>query len=53
MSRTKANSERIFDVIKRPIVTEKSAIATQNNKYTFEVLRSATKVEIKQAVEGS
>ena len=51
MSKIKQNKERLFDVIKRPIITEKSMTATTLNQYTFEVLMDATKVEIAQAVE--
>lgn len=42
----------IFDVIKRPVRTEKSDIVRrENNEYTFEVDRRANKIEIRQAVE--
>ena len=39
------------EVIIRPIVTEKSSDGIQSGKYTFEVNRNATKVEIAKAVE--
>ncbi len=51
MSTLKDNKERLYDVIKRPLVTEKSMNATQYNQYTFEVVKDATKNEIAQAVE--
>lgn len=51
MSNLKSNAERLYDVIKKPLITEKSTMGLANNKYTFEVLKDATKVEIKQAVE--
>ncbi len=41
----------LYDVIKRPIITEKSAALTEKSIYTFEVLIDANKVEIKKAVE--
>ena len=41
----------IYDVIRRPIVTERSVAAAQEKKYTFEVDRHANKIEIKEAVE--
>lgn len=53
MSRMKTNKERLFDIIKRPIVTEKSTNATTMNQYTFEVSKDATKVEIAQAIEAA
>ena len=46
-----SNKEKLYDVIKSPIITEKSMAATSLNKYTFDVRVDATKVEIKQAVE--
>ena len=42
---------KAFDIIQGPIITEKSMIATSLGKYTFEVQKDATKVEIAQAVE--
>ena len=39
------------EVIIRPIVTEKSSEGLQDGKYTFEVNKKATKVEIAKAVE--
>jgi large subunit ribosomal protein L23 len=44
--------KNIYDVLKRPIVTEKSTTQKETaNKVTFEVDRRANKIEIKQAVE--
>lgn len=51
MTNTNTNKERLYSVIKKPVITEKSMMATANNTYTFEVLKDATKVEIAQAVE--
>ena len=51
MSKDRTNVEKLYDVIKRPIITEKSMMATTLGKYTFEVNKDATKVEIAQAVE--
>ena len=51
MSKDRTNVEKLYDVIKRPIITEKSMMATTMGKYTFEVNMNATKVEIAQAVE--
>lgn len=41
----------LYDIIKRPIITEKSAQLAENLVYTFEVEKTANKVEIKKAVE--
>ena len=38
-------------VLIRPILTEKSVAKAAQRKYTFEVAKSANKVEIRQAVE--
>ncbi len=46
-----SSKEKLYDVIKSPIITEKSMTATSLNQYTFDVRVDATKVEIKQAVE--
>jgi large subunit ribosomal protein L23 len=41
------------DIIKRPVVTEKTNIQKEvHNQITFEVDRKANRVEIKQAVES-
>ncbi len=44
-------TEKLYDVIKRSLITEKSVAATENAQYTFEVKKDATKVEIAKAVE--
>jgi large subunit ribosomal protein L23 len=42
----------MYSIIKRPILTEKSTIARdEENKYFFEVDRRANKIEIAKAVE--
>ena len=39
------------DIIKRPIITEKSYQLMEDNKYTFEVDRKSNKLEVKLAVQ--
>lgn len=39
------------EIIKRPIITEKSMLLVEQNKYTFSVDKRANKVQIKKAVE--
>ena len=51
MSTSRTNKEKLFDLIKKPIITEKSVGATSENKYTFEVVKDASKTEIAQAIE--
>lgn len=41
----------LTEVIKRPILTEKSQRAVARNQYTFEVHRDATKRDVANAVE--
>ena len=41
----------VYDVIKRPIITEASMDRIADKKYTFEVAGDASKTEIAQAVE--
>ena len=42
---------RDYDIIKRPIITEQSMGQTEFKKYTFEVAKSANKIEIAKAIE--
>lgn len=41
----------VYDVIRKPIITEKTMGIMENKKYTFEVAQDANKIEIKNAVE--
>lgn len=43
--------KQAYEIIIRPIVTEKSMDLIEENKYTFKVLKKANKPEIKKAVE--
>ena len=45
------NKERIYEVLRRPLVTEKSTLLSANNQVVFEVSKDATKAEIKASVE--
>ncbi len=40
-----------YDVLIRPVVTEKSTIATDLGQYAFEVAMGANKMQVKDAVE--
>ncbi len=40
-----------FEVLRRPVVTEKVTRETDRGVYTFEVALNATKIQIKEAVE--
>lgn len=41
------------DIIIAPVITEKSMAERQNNVYTFKVVKNATKIEIKKAIEDA
>ena len=40
-----------FSILRKPVITEKTTFMHEEGKYTFEVDRRATKLQIKQAVE--
>ena len=44
--------ERLYEVIRHPVVTEKSTLGSEHNQVTFRVPLDASKPEIKAAVEG-
>ena len=41
----------LYDVIRRPVVTEKTNVMTVQNQYVFEVAPNSNKVKIKEAFE--
>ncbi|MBU2980300.1 50S ribosomal protein L23 [Lentibacter algarum] len=41
-----------YDVIRKPIITEKATMASENGAVVFEVHIDANKPQIKEAVEG-
>lgn len=40
-----------YQVVKRPLITEKATIMKERNQYAFEVMKEANKRQIKEAVE--
>jgi len=42
---------RAYDIIRSPMVTEKSTMGSEHNQITFRVAKDASKPEIKAAVE--
>jgi len=42
---------KYYDVIQKPLITEKSMAAMEEKKYTFAVHPDATKSQVKEAVE--
>ena len=39
------------DILRRPVITEKSTMQGESGQYAFEVARDANKIEIRRAVE--
>jgi large subunit ribosomal protein L23 len=57
LDKTKLSRERMYDVIGRPVITEKATLITDASpegytQVTFQVPLTVTKPEIRQAVEG-
>jgi large subunit ribosomal protein L23 len=42
-----------FEILKRPILTEKSTAGNEKSLYTFEVAKNANKLQVKKAVEDA
>ncbi|MDI1287257.1 MAG: 50S ribosomal protein L23 [Reyranella sp.] len=43
---------RMYEVIRAPLITEKTTNGSEHSQVTFKVAADATKPEIKQAIEG-
>jgi large subunit ribosomal protein L23 len=41
-----------YDLIKKPVITEKATMAAESNAFVFQVAMDATKPQIKEAVEA-
>ena len=48
----KLTKERMYSLIRSPIITEKATILSEHNQVSFRVPLDATKPEIKAAIEG-
>ena len=51
VKQAEAVSVESFDVIRRPVITEKAMKGSEHNQVVFQVALNATKPEIKKAVE--
>lgn len=40
-----------YDLIRRPVITEKNTMLMESGQYTFEVARSATKQQVRDAIQ--
>jgi large subunit ribosomal protein L23 len=45
------NEADLYDVIRSPVITEKATMASEHNQVIFKVADSATKPQIREAVE--
>jgi large subunit ribosomal protein L23 len=43
--------ERMFEIIRAPVITEKATLLTERNQMVFRVAIDATKLEVKKAIE--
>lgn len=48
----RTNPRDLADLIKKPIITEKATRLLEKNQYVFDVVPTATKPEIKAAIES-
>jgi len=49
---TKLTRQQMYDIIRAPVITEKATIVSEHNQVIFRVPLTATKREVKAAVEG-
>lgn len=48
----KVSDERMLELIRKPVITEKATLGGEHNQITFRVPLEASKPEIRAAVEG-
>ena len=46
------SQERMYDIVRSPVITEKATLVSEHNQVVFRVPMDATKPEIRAAVEG-
>ena len=51
MSKLVISKERMYDVVRAPVITEKATTASEHNKVVFKVAAKASKPQIKDAIE--
>lgn len=52
MRGVRLSKERMYDMIRAPMITEKASVGSEHNQVTFRVPLDASKPEIKVAIEG-
>jgi large subunit ribosomal protein L23 len=48
----KLSPERMYEVVRAPLITEKATLLSEKNQFVFKVANDATKPEIKAAIEA-
>lgn len=52
MTNPKSDPRDLIDLVIQPVITEKATLMLEHNKYVFDVIKEATKPEIKAAIEN-
>ena len=52
MTKVTISKERMYDIIRSPVITEKATMGSEHRQVTFRVPLDASKPEIKAAIEG-
>ena len=52
MKGSAVSRERMYEIIRGPVITEKATLASEHNQVVFRVALDASKPEIKTAIEG-
>ncbi|MAV99188.1 MAG: 50S ribosomal protein L23 [Rhodobiaceae bacterium] len=45
------NEIELYDIIRNPVITEKATLVSENGQVIFDVSKTATKTQIKEAIE--
>jgi len=46
------SKERMYDIVRAPVITEKATMGSEHNQVTFKVPLDASKLEVAAAIEG-
>ena len=52
MKTAQISRERMYEILRGPVITEKATMASEHNQVVFRVALDANKHEIKAAIEG-
>lgn len=48
----KITPERMYEIVRAPLITEKATLLSEKNQFVFKVAENATKPEIRAAIEA-